>query len=80
MKHGFESKIRSRFYPWYCPAIRRHHLWSVPETNRSLKLAWRRRNESGQFELFNRDSQEIPEGRRKPILAGMSGEERLSDA
>jgi hypothetical protein len=29
---------------------------------------------------FNRDSQDIPESRRKPILAGMSGEERVSAA
>jgi hypothetical protein len=30
--------------------------------------------------LVNRDSQDIPESRRKPILAGMSGEERVSVA
>jgi hypothetical protein len=32
------------------------------------------------FQLFNRDSQDIPESRRTPILAGMSGEERASVA
>jgi hypothetical protein len=31
------------------------------------------------LELFNRDSQDIPENRRMPILAGMSGEERVSN-
>jgi hypothetical protein len=30
--------------------------------------------------LFNRDSQDIPEIRRQPILPGMSGEERVSVA
>ena len=34
---------------------------------------------SCQFTSFNRDSQDIPESRRQPILAGMSGEERVSD-
>jgi hypothetical protein len=29
---------------------------------------------------FNRDSQDIPESRRKPILPGMSEEERVYDA
>jgi hypothetical protein len=29
---------------------------------------------------FNRDSQDIPESRRQPILPGMSGEERVSVA
>ena len=33
-----------------------------------------------QFASFNRDSQDIPESRRKPILTGMSGEERVSVA
>jgi len=32
------------------------------------------------FALFNRDSEDIPASRRKPILAGMSGEERVSVA
>ena len=30
------------------------------------------------FESFNRDSQDIPEIRRRPILPGMSGEERVA--
>jgi hypothetical protein len=39
-----------------------------------------RSSDKRQCASFNRDSQGIPESRRKPIFAGMSEEERVSDA
>jgi hypothetical protein len=64
--------------------------WKVNKTdgnneNRGVCISWPPQLASVpthpvKFESFNRDSQDIPESRREPILAGMSAEERLTSA